>query len=193
LSTLEIPSVLSDRLTVKRLHGERVEADGHRFVVPRDSLQAGGSRMPDKAKPIPDGFHTVTPYLVVDDAKAVIAFMQQAFGAEFDHRPTRRPDGKLMHATLRIGDARVMIGNASERARAMPAMLYVYVPNVDEVYAAAIKAGGTSIMAPSDMFYGDRSGGVTDPGGNQWYIGTHIEDVSEQELEKRAKEMFAKG
>jgi uncharacterized glyoxalase superfamily protein PhnB len=149
--------------------------------------------MPEKAKSVPDGFHTVTPYLVVDDAKAVITFMQQAFLGEFVLRPTRRPDGKLMHATLRIGDARVMIGNASERAKAMPAMLYVYVPNVDEVYAAAIKAGGTEIMAPSDMFYGDRSGGVTDPGGNQWYIGTHIEDVSDAELQKRANEMFAKG
>jgi len=149
--------------------------------------------MPATVKPVPDGFHTVTPYLVAEDAKLVIAFMQKAFNAEFDHRPTRRPDGKVMHATLRVGDAHVMIGNASERAKAMPAMLYVYVPNVDEVYAAAIEAGGTSIMEPTDMFYGDRNGGVTDPAGNQWYIATHIEDVSEQELEKRAKEMFAKG
>ncbi len=139
--------------------------------------------MPTKAKPVPDGFHTVTPYLVADDAEAVIAFMQQAFGAEHDHRPTRRPNGRLMHATLRIGDARVMIGNASEGARAMPAMLYVYVPNVDEVYAAALKAGGTPIMPPTDMFYGDRHGGVTDPGGNQWYIATHIEDVGDDELQ----------
>jgi len=144
-------------------------------------------------KPVPDGFHTVTPYLVVDDAKTVIAFMQQAFGAEFDHRPTRRPDGKLMHATLRVGDTRVMIGSASERAKAMQAMLYVYVPNVDEVYAAALKAGGKEIMPPTDMFYGDRSGGVTDPAGNQWYIGTRIEEVSEAELHKRTAEMFAKG
>lgn len=149
--------------------------------------------MPANVSPVPDGFHTVTPYLVADDAKRVIAFMQKAFNAEFDHRPTRRPDGKLMHATLRVGDTRVMIGNASERAKAMQAMLYVYVPNVDEVYAAAIEAGGTSIMAPTDMFYGDRSGGVTDPGGNQWYIATHIEDVSEAELHKRTNEMFAKG
>jgi uncharacterized glyoxalase superfamily protein PhnB len=149
--------------------------------------------MPANVSPVPDGFHTVTPYLVADDAKLVIAFMQKAFNAEFDHRPTRRPDGKVMHATLRVGDARVMIGSASERAKAMPAMLYVYVPNVDEVYAAAIEAGGTSIMEPTDMFYGDRSGGVTDPAGNQWYIGTHIEDVSDAELHKRASEMFKVG
>ena len=142
--------------------------------------------MPGKAKPVPDGYHTVTPFLVADDADAVIAFMQKAFKAEFDHSPLRQPDGKLRHATLRIGDARVMISNSSERAKALQTMLYVYVPNVDEVYAAAIKAGGTEIMVPSDMFYGDRSGGVTDPGGNQWYIGTHIEDVSDAELQKRA-------
>ncbi len=97
-----------------------------------------------------------------------------------------------MHATLRIGDSSVMIGNASEHARAMPAMLYVYVPNVDEVYAAALKAGGTSIMPPTDMFYGDRHGGVTDPGGNQWYIATHIEDVGDDELQARADKMMGK-
>lgn len=149
--------------------------------------------MPTHIKPVPDGFHTVTPYLVADDAEAVIAFMQRAFGAQFDHRPTRRPDGKLGHATLRVGDARVMIGNASPHTRAMPAMLYVYVPNVDEVYAAALKAGGTSIMPPTDMFYGDRHGGVTDPSGNQWYIATHIEDVGDDELQARADEMMRKG
>ena len=149
--------------------------------------------MPTQANPVPAGFHTVTPYLIADDAEAVIAFMQQAFGAQFDHRPTKRPNGKLMHATLRIGDARVMIGNASEHAKAMPAMLYVYVPNVDEVYAAALKAGGTSVMPPTDMFYGDRSGGVADPAGNQWYIATHIEDVGDDELQARADKMMGKG
>jgi PhnB protein len=149
--------------------------------------------MSGKAKPVPDGYHTVTPFLVADDADAVIAFMQKAFKAEFDHSPLRQPDGKLRHATLRVGDARVMISNSSERAKALQTMLYVYVPNVDEVYAAAIKAGGKEIMAPSDMFYGDRSGGVTDPGGNQWYIGTHIEDVSDAELQRRADEMAGKG
>lgn len=143
-----------------------------------------------KAKPVPDGFHTVTPYLVADDAKSVIAFMQKAFGATFDHEPVDRPDGKLMHATLIVGSSRVMIANSSERAPAGKAMLYLYLPNVDEVYRAAIKAGGTSIMEPMDMFYGDRSGGVTDPAGNQWYVATHIEDVSSADLKTRAAEMF---
>lgn len=95
--------------------------------------------MPAKVSPVPDGFHTVTPFLVVDDADAVIAFMQKAFKAEFVHAPLRQ-GGLVRHAALRIGDACVMISNASERAKAMPTMLYVYVPNVDEVYAAAIGA-----------------------------------------------------
>ena len=149
--------------------------------------------MPPRVEPVPEGFHTLTPYLIADDAQAVIDFLQKAFGATPVHRPTKRPDGKIMHATLQIGDARVMIGNSSEHAKAAPAMLYVYVANVDEVYATAVKAGGTSFMAPTDMFYGDRFGGVTDSAGNQWCIGTHIEDVAEDELQKRADKMWGKG
>jgi uncharacterized glyoxalase superfamily protein PhnB len=143
-----------------------------------------------KAKPIPDGFHTLTPYLVVDGAEKTIAFLQNAFGAQYEHQPTKRPDGKIMHATLKIGDSMLMIAEASERAKASPVMLYLYVPNVDAVYQKALKAGATSVMEPADQFYGDRSGGVKDAAGNQWYIGTHIEDVSPAELQKRAVEFF---
>jgi uncharacterized glyoxalase superfamily protein PhnB len=145
-----------------------------------------------KAKPIPDGFHTVTPYLIAEGAEKVIKFMQQALGAKHDHEPTLRPDGKVMHATLRIGDSMVMISDASEHAKAMPAMLYLYVPNVDAAYQLAIKAGATSVMEPADQFYGDRSGGVKDPAGNSWFLGTHIEDVAPAELKKRAAEAFKK-
>jgi PhnB protein len=145
-----------------------------------------------KAKPIPDGFHTVTPYLIAEGAEKVIKFMQQALGAKHDHEPTLRPDGKIMHATLRIGDSMVMISDASEHAKAMPAMLYLYVPNVDAAYQLAIKAGATSVMEPADQFYGDRSGGVKDPAGNSWFLGTHIEDVAPGELKKRAAEAFKK-
>ena len=145
-----------------------------------------------KVKPIPDGFHTVTPYLIVDGAKKVIDFMQQALGATHDHEPTLRPDGMIMHATLKVGDSMVMISDASERVRAMPSMLYLYVPNVDAAYQLALKAGATSIMEPSDQFYGDRSGGVKDPAGNSWFFGTHIEDVSAADLKKRAAEAFKK-
>jgi uncharacterized glyoxalase superfamily protein PhnB len=146
--------------------------------------------MAAKVKPIPDGFHTVTPYLVVEGADKTIAFVQKAFGAEFEHEPTKRPDGKIMHATLKLGDSMIMISEASERAKASQVMLYLYVPNVDAAYQRALKAGAVSVMEPSDQFYGDRSGGVKDPAGNQWYIGTHIEDVAPAELQRRANDFM---
>jgi PhnB protein len=148
--------------------------------------------MAAKVKPIPDGFHTVTPYLIVEGAAKTISFMQQALGAQHDHEPTLRPDGTIMHATLKVGDSKVMIADASEHAKATSAMLYLYVPNVDATYQMALKAGATSIMEPADQFYGDRSGGVKDSAGNTWFFGTHIEDVAPAELKKRAAEMAKK-
>jgi PhnB protein len=87
-----------------------------------------------KVKPIPDGFHTITPYLIVDGAEKLIGFMKEAFGAQHDHEPTKRPDGSIMHATLKIGDSMLMISDASEHAKASPVMLYLYVPDVDAAY-----------------------------------------------------------
>jgi PhnB protein len=144
-----------------------------------------------KVKPIPDGFHTITPYLIVDGAEKLIGFMKEAFGAQHDHEPTKRPDGSIMHATLKIGDSMLMVSDASEHAKASPVMLYLYVPNADAAYQRALKAGATSVMEPADQFYGDRSGGVRDAAGNQWFFGTHIEDVSPTELQKRGA-AFAK-
>jgi uncharacterized glyoxalase superfamily protein PhnB len=137
-------------------------------------------------KPVPDGYHTVTPYLTVRGAPKVIEFLKQAFGAELSYEPIKRPDGTIMHAQVTIGDSRVMIAEESEMAKATESSLYLYVPNVDSVYQRAVKAGGNTIMEPTDMFYGDRNGGVTDPSGNSWFIATHKEDVSPQELAKRA-------
>jgi PhnB protein len=138
------------------------------------------------AKPVPDGYHTVTPYLTVRSAPKVIEFLKQAFGAELFHEPVKRPDGTIMHAQVQIGDSRIMISEENEMAKATPSSLYLYVPNVDSVFQQAVKAGGSTIMEPMDMFYGDRSGGVKDPSGNSWYIATHKEDVTPQELAKRA-------
>jgi uncharacterized glyoxalase superfamily protein PhnB len=146
--------------------------------------------MATQVKPVPDGYHTLTPYLVVDGAEKIIRFMKEAFGAETAFEPMKRPDGKVMHAEFRIGDSIIMISDASERAKATSAMLHVYVPNVDAVYQKALKAGATSVTEPADMFYGDRTGGVKDPAGNQWHIGTHVEDVSPAELKKRATEFM---
>ncbi len=140
------------------------------------------------AKPIPDGYHAVTPYLTVRGANKVIEFLKQAFGAKLSHEPIKRPDGSIMHAQVIIGDSRIMIAEESEMARATTSTFYLYVPNVDSVYQLAVKAGGTKVMEPMDMFYGDRSGGVKDPSGNSWFIATHKEDVGAQELQKRAEE-----
>ena len=146
--------------------------------------------MATQVKPVPEGYHTVTPYLVVDGAEKVIRFMKDAFGAQPLFEPMMRADGKVMHAEFKIGSSIVMIADSSERAQATSTMLHLYVPNVDAVYQKAIKAGGTSLMEPMDQFYGDRSGGVKDPAGNHWHIGTHIEDVSPTELKKRAADFM---
>jgi uncharacterized glyoxalase superfamily protein PhnB len=141
-------------------------------------------------KPIPDGFHTITPYLIVEDAARLIVFMKAALGAELTHEPTMRPDGSIMHATLKIGNSMLMLADTSRHAKATSVMLYLYVPDVDATYQRAIKAGATSVMEPVDQFYGDRSGGVTDFAGNTWFFGTHIEEVTSDELKRRAAQMF---
>lgn len=138
-------------------------------------------------KPIPEGYHSLTPYLTVHDAAKVIDFLKHAFGAQIAHEPIKRPDGKIMHAQVKIGNSLVMIAEESEMQKATPSSLYLYVPNVDAVYQKAIKAGGTMTMEPIDMFYGDRCGCVKDPSGNSWLIATRKEDVGTQDMQKRAE------
>lgn len=138
-------------------------------------------------QPIPTGYHTVTPYLIVTGAAKTIDFAQKAFGAELAHEPMKTPQGTIMHAELKIGDSRIMISDANDQHPPMPAMLHLYVPNVDAVYQKALKAGGTSTLEPTDMFYGDRGASVKDPAGIAWYIATHTEDIAPQEMKKRAE------
>jgi uncharacterized glyoxalase superfamily protein PhnB len=135
-------------------------------------------------KPIPDGHHTVTPYLIVKGAAQLIDFMKQAFAAEEIQRMAQ-PDGSIMHAEMRVGDSMVMMGEASDQNPPIPAMLHLYVTDADAVYRRALAAGATSVREPVDEFYGDRIGGVKDRFGNQWWIATHIEDVSPAELAER--------
>lgn len=141
--------------------------------------------------PVPPGFQTVTPYLVVDGAKKLIEFLKKGLNAKEDHR-TERPDGGIMHAQLQLGTSKVMIADQMPGFPARPTALYLYVPECDKLYKQALAAGGTSIMEPADQFYGDRHGGVTDPCGNQWWIATHIEDVAEEELARRAQDAMKK-
>lgn len=134
----------------------------------------------------PDGYHTITPYLVVNDAAGLIDFIKSAFNAEEIMRMSA-PGGQVGHAELRIGDSRVMLGDAQGRHTPTQAMLHLYVDDADAVYQCALSAGATSEQAPADQFYGDRSGGVRDAWGNRWWIATHIEDVPPDELQRRAE------
>jgi uncharacterized glyoxalase superfamily protein PhnB len=137
-------------------------------------------------KPIPEGYHSVTPYLVVEGAAKLIDFLRQAFDAQETFRMPK-PDGTIMHAELKIGDSMVMMGEGSETWKAIPSVLYLYVNDADAVYKRALQAGATSTMEPADQFYGDRHGSVKDPAGNVWWIATHKEDVPPEELKKRAE------
>jgi PhnB protein len=118
-----------------------------------------------------EGFHDLTPYFVVQGAAQFIGFLKAAFGGE---EILRAPaEGPIMHAEMRIGDSMVELADANERFAAMRSAIHLYVPDADAVYARAIEAGAGSLYAPGDKPYGDREGGVTDPFGNQWFIGTH--------------------
>lgn len=134
---------------------------------------------------MPEGYHTVTPYLLVRGADRLIDFLQQVFDAEETER-MQRPDGSIMHAEVRIGDSVVMLGEATGDHERMPAMLHVYLEDTDAAYRRALAAGATSLQEPEDQFYGDRTGGVQDAFGNQWWLATHVEDVSPEEMQRRA-------
>jgi uncharacterized glyoxalase superfamily protein PhnB len=137
-------------------------------------------------KPIPDGYHTATPYLVARDAEQLLKFLKDAFGAK-ENDITRHKDGSIWHADVTVGDSHIMLSQASDRFPAMPCALYLYVADTDATYRAALAAGATSLMEPADQFYGDRNAGVKDAQGNTWWIGTHVEDVPPDEMERRVK------
>jgi PhnB protein len=141
--------------------------------------------MKRSAAPIPEGYHTVNSYLTVPGVARLIEFLKQAFSAEQRGDIHYGPGGAIMHAEVKIGDTVVMMGEPCDPWPARPCNIYLYVPDVDATYRRAIQAGAKSLHEPADQFYGDRSGGVEDPCGNTWWIATHIEDVSKQEMEKR--------
>lgn len=144
---------------------------------------------------VPEGYRTVTPYLVLNEASKAIEWYKQAFNAEEMMRMDM-PDGKVMHAEIRIGDSAIMLsdefpmgGAKSPRALGGTTMgIHLYVPDVDAAFQQAVAAGGTPAMPPMDMFWGDRFSKVQDPFGHEWSISTHIEEVAPEEMEKRAAE-----
>ena len=149
-------------------------------------------------KPIPEGYHSLTPYLIVDGAAAAMDYYKKAFGAIELFRMEH--EGKIGHAEMKIGDSPFMLGDAMPQqgyrdAKALggsPVGLMIYVDDVDTIYKQAIDAGGTEVKPLQDQFYGDRSGTLTDPFGHVWTVSTHKEDVSSEEIERRLAAM-AKG
>ena len=138
-------------------------------------------------KPIPEGYHTVTPYINVKDARKFLEFIKKAFDAKVHY--IMEYEGMVGHADIQIGDSRLMVSEASENMNpAQQISLYLYVPDSDAAYKKALDAGATSIMEPANQFYGDRNSGVKDFAGNTWWMATHIEDVPEDQLEKRMEE-----
>jgi PhnB protein len=150
-------------------------------------------------KAIPDGFHTVTPHLVVSDAAKAIDFYKKAFGARENDR-FMTPDGKgVMHAQLEIGNSKLMLGNEFPPTCLSPTSrggttvsLYVYVENADTAFDRAVKAGCTVKMPMTDQFWGDRCGQIEDPFGHQWSLATHKQDLSKDQIAANAKAFFAK-
>jgi PhnB protein len=132
-------------------------------------------------KPVPDGYRAITPYLAVHDVPKLIEFLTRAFDAEVVHL---HPPNNT-NAELRIRDSMVLLGEKPPDQDPFPAMLYLYVTDVDAAYRQAIEAGGRSIKEPSDEYYGDRNAGIVDPSGNQWWLATRKENLSDEEIQRR--------
>ena len=154
--------------------------------------------MAKPVKSIPDGFTAVTPDLTIKGAAAAIDFYKKAFGAEESYR-LQSPDGKVAHAEIRIGGSAIMLHDEMPNWKALspktigdtPCSIMLYVKDPDAVVKRAVEAGATLTMEVADQFYGDRCGGVTDPFGHKWSIATHIEDVPNDEIARRAAKMFS--
>ena len=153
--------------------------------------------MTNKVKPVPEGYHTLTPYLTIRNAAQALEFYKRAFGAEESFR-IASPDGKIGHAEIRIGDSAIMLSDefpemgarSPESIGGSPVMLHLYVENVDELVERAVKTDGRLERPVADQFYGDRGGMITDPFGHKWWVATHVEDVPPDELERRSKAAF---
>jgi PhnB protein len=149
-------------------------------------------------KPIPEGYHTLTPYLAVDDAADAIDYYKRAFGAK-ERLRMGAPDGKIGHAELELGDSLLMLSDpfpqsscrTPKELHGATASIFMYVKDVDVAFKQAVDAGGTSISEPEDMFWGDRFATLADPFGHVWSLATHVEDVPPEEMAERAKQAMA--
>jgi PhnB protein len=156
--------------------------------------------MPADVKPIPDGYHAVTPYLFIKGAARAIEFYKQAFGAT-ERMRLEMPGGTIGHAELTIGDSAIMLADESPSMQALsppsvggtPVMIHLYVEDVDAVFNRAVAAGARVLQTVENKFYGDRSASIIDPSGHQWGIATRKENLTPEEIGKRAAAMFGKG
>jgi uncharacterized glyoxalase superfamily protein PhnB len=154
--------------------------------------------MTTKPNPVPDMYRTITPTLTVKDAAGAIDFYKRAFGAQ-EIRRMPSPDGKIMHAELKIGDSMIMLNDefpemgclSPETLNGVASSIFLYVLDVDASYKKAVDSGAHPIMPPSDMFWGDRFSKIKDPFGQQWSIATHIEDLTDKEILERQKTFFS--
>jgi PhnB protein len=146
-------------------------------------------------KAVPEGYHTITPQLTLDNAAQAIEWYKKALGAEELMR-SAGPDGKIMHAELRIGDSRIMVndpmmgGKGPKAVGGSPASLWLYVEDCDALFNRAVAAGAQVRMPMADQFWGDRCGGIADPQGYTWSIATHKEDLTQEEMQRRSQEFF---
>lgn len=155
--------------------------------------------MKTKVKPIPDTYHSATPYLTVRGADAAIDFYRRAFGAKELFRMPG-PNGKIMHAEILLGDSHIMLADESAACGSQapatlngtPVGIFLYVEDVDKTFKQALKAGANETLPVQDMFWGDRFGRLTDPFGHKWMLATHIEDVTPEEIERRTAATVSK-
>jgi len=150
-----------------------------------------GKKKNSSVKSVPEGFNTVTSYLIVDDASALLEFIKNSFGGQLTYIMKDDESGKVTHATIKIGNSMIMVSDAMEGMNAMKSMLFLYVDDTDKTYQKAVDAKGTSRREPRDEFWGDRAACVEDKWGNIWWIATHIEDVSNEELKQRKDEKMS--
>jgi PhnB protein len=153
--------------------------------------------MAKAAKPVPDGYHTITPQLTLDDAAGTIEWYKKAHGAEELGR-SPGPDGRIMHAEIRIGDSRVMVndvmmGKGPRELGGSPASMWLFVEDSDALFNRAVGAGAKVSMPMTDQFWGDRAGAIADPAGYTWWIATRKEDFTPAEMRQRADDFFKQG
>ena len=185
---------------MKKKPAKKAVRKAARKATAKPRARAKAAPAKKKVAPVPAGYHTVTPHLVCRNTSGAIEFYKKAFGAR-ELMQMQAPDGSVAHAEIRIGDSRIMLGDempqmgatAPQTIGGTAVHLFLYVKDVNTLFAQAVAAGATATMPPTDMFWGDRYAKVTDPYGHKWSMATHLEDLTPKEMARRGAEEMAKG